>query len=439
MVNSGIDMLHGKLSGKLLRFTAPIALSSILQQLFNAADTSVVGRFGSADALAAVGTNAEIVALVVTLSSGLALGANILAAKEIGRGELVVLPVIAKSALLLAGAIGILALVIGQAIAVPLLRLIHTPQAIFRQAELYLRIYFLGSPMLLLYDFGAAFLRATGDSRYPFLALALSGVVNVVLNLMFVLVFHMDVAGVAAATVVSTGLAAWLVLRKIGIQKISVRHVNPGYVREILRQGIPAALQGAVFCLANIFVQSAVNTFGPAAIGGSTIAMNFEYFTYYVITAFGQTATTFTSQNHSAGNAVRCQRILWLCLAWSILCSSVLIFPIVFFRSPLSGLFSTDPMVLDSACQRIVCILLFEPVCNLYEIPAGVLRGLGRTVPPAVSTMVGTCFFRILWIYTVFRKHPGLETLYRAFPISWLMTILLVWGCFLIYGRDLRA
>ena len=434
-----IDMLHGKLGGKLLRFTAPIALSSILQQLFNAADTSVVGRFDSADALAAVGTNAEIVALIVTLSSGLALGANILAAREIGSDHTETLPLIARTALLLAAAVGILGLILGQAIAAPLLRLIRTPQSIFQQAERYLRIYFLGYPMLLLYDFGSAILRARGDSRYPFLALALSGLANVALNLVFVVIFRMGVAGVAVATDISTGLSAWLVLRKIGVTNFSFQTRKPGYAWEILRQGIPSALQGAVFCFANIFVQSAVNTFGPTAIAGSTIAMNFEYFTYYVITAFGQTATTFTSQNHSAGNPGRCRRILWLCLGWSVLCSSALIAFIVLFRRPLSGLFSTDPLVLDSACRRVLCILLFEPVCNLYEIPAGVLRGLGRAAAPAASTMAGTCAFRILWIYTVFRHCPELDILYHAFPLSWLVTILLVWGCLLEHRRDLTA
>lgn len=283
--NAEVDMLHGPLIKKLLLFTLPIALSSILQQLFNAADTAVVGYFGNKDALAAVGTNTEIVALIVTVSSGLSIGANILVANLIGKNR---------------------------------------------------------------------------------------------------------------------------------------------------KNEIPSAVQGAVFCFANIFVQASVNGFGETAIAGSTVAMNFEYFTYYIITAFGQTATTFTGQNHAAGQRERCRKILWLCLLLSTVCSSIPIFTIVLFRSFFSGLLTPDPAVIESAGVRILCILLFEPICNLYEIPAGALRGSGHALYPALSTMIGTCAFRIIWICTVFRANPTLPLLYHAFPLSWVVTILLVGGGFLV-------
>lgn len=427
-------MLRGPLVGRLLRFTLPIALSSVLQQLFNAADTSVVGHFGDANALAAVGTNGEIVALIVTLSAGLALGANILAANKIGKGQPEALPAIAGTALSLAAVIGLLGLLLGLLAAGPLLTLIRTPESVFPAALGYLRLYLLGYPFLLLYDFGAALLRARGDSRYPFGALAASGVLNVLLNLLFVALFRMGVAGVAIATDLSTALSSLLVLlrlRRDGTYRLRVRRPELHYIGEILRQGVPSALQGAVFCFANIFVQASVNTFGPEAIAGSTIAMNFEYFTYYVITAFGQTATTFVGQNHAAGNTRRCRNILWLCLWLSLGCSSVIIESIVLFRRPLSGLFSRNPAIIDLACTRILCILAFEPICCLYEIPAGVLRGAGHPALPAASTMVGTCLFRITWICTVFRACPSLPALYHAFPLSWVATILLVGVCFL--------
>ena len=199
-----------------------------------------------------------------------------------------------------------------------------------------------------------------------------------------------------------------------------------------MKTGIPSAVQGAVFCFANIFVQASVNRFGETAIAGSTVAMNFEYFTYYVITAFGQTATTFTGQNHAAGQKDRCRSILWLCLLLSTVCSSVPIFTIVLFRNTFSGFFTPDPAVIDSAAVRILCILLFEPICNLYEIPAGVLRGSGHALYPAVSTMIGTCAFRIIWICTVFRENPTLPMLYHAFPLSWVATILLVISGFFV-------
>ena len=426
-----MDMLHGALRGKLLFFTLPIASGSIVQQLFNAADTAVVGYFGDAGALAAVGTNTEIIALIVTVSTGLSIGANILIANYIGQNETKKMPEAVQTAILLAVLTGIAGLLFGQVIAAPLLRLIQTPEAIFDSAELYLRIYIVGYPFLLLYDFGASVLRAYGDSRYPFFALMISGIVNVGLNLFLVAVFHMGVAGVAVATDISTMLSAAMVLYRLTREGMLCPTLcRPAFslriAGKILRTGIPSAVQGAVFCFANIFVQTSVNGFGETTIAGSTIAMNFEYFTYYIITAFGQTATTFTSQNYAAGQRERCRHILWLCLGLSTVCSSAPIFVIVLFRNFFSGLFTTEAAVIESAAVRILCILLFEPLCNLYEIPAGVLRGSGHALYPAVGTMAGTCAFRIIWICTAFRANPTLPMLYYGFPLSWVAIILMV-------------
>ena len=428
---SEMDMLHGPLSGKLLLFTLPIALSSMVQQLFNAADTSVVGYFGSEGALAAVGTNTEIIALIVTLSSGLSIGANILIANRIGQNEIDELPAAVQTAMLLAALIGMAGLLLGQAAAAPLLELIQTPNSIFEEAALYLRFYMLGYPFLLLYDFGAAVLRARGDSRAPFLALMFSGAANVGLKLFFVVALHMGVAGVAIATDIFAALSALLVLRRFKkdeLFRLTFRkpQFSTKIAGNILKTGVPSAVQGAVFCFANISVQASVNRFGETAIAGSTIAMNFEYFTYYIITAFSQTATTFTSQNYAAGQRDRCWHVLWLCLGLSTVCSAVPIFTIVRFRGAFSALFTQEAAVIESAAVRILCILLFEPLCNLYEIPAGVLRSSGHVLYPAVSTMLGTCAFRIIWICMLFRAHPTLPMLYHAFPLSWAATILLV-------------
>ncbi len=436
-----IDMLRGPLAGKLLLFTIPIALSSMLQQLFNAADTAVVGLFNDANALAAVGTNAEIVALIVSVSTGLAVGANLLIANEIGRGETGSLSGGVHTALLLALVIGIGGCLSGQLVCRPLLSLMQTPAAILKDANLYLRIYLMGYPFLLLYDFASAVLRAQGDSRYPFIALTLSGILNVGLNILFVAAFGMGVAGVAVATVLSTVMSAVMVICRLAREMdLSFRqmHFFPAAVREILQAGIPAAIQGAVFCLANIFVQASVNTFGETAIAGSTIAMNFEYFTYYIITAFGQTATTFTGQNYAAGQIARCKRILRVSLGLSVLCSSIPIFTIVFFRDFFSGLFTSDTAVIEAASVRILCILLFEPLCNLYEIPAGCLRGRGHSLWPALATMIGTCALRIVWIFTVFRSNPTLSVLYHAFPISWVVTVLFVNAGNIVLNHNLK-
>ncbi len=435
--SKNIDMLHGPLAGKILLFTIPIALSSMVQQLFNAADIAVVGLFDDANALAAVGTNTEIVALIVSVSTGLAVGVNLLAANGIGRKETDRVSESVHTALLLALFFGIGGCLLGQLICRPLLSLIQTPAAILNEASLYLRIYLMGYPFLLLYDFASAILRARGDSRYPFIALTLSGILNVGLNLLFVAVFGMGVAGVAIATILATVLSAVLVILRLSREmKLSIqqRHFLPAAANEILQTGIPAAIQGAVFCFANVFIQASVNTFGETAIAGNTIAMNFEYFTYYIITAFGQAATTFTGQNYGAEQMTRCKRILWVSLGLSALCSSIPIFTIVFFRGFFSGLFTSDAAVIETASMRIRCILLFEPLCNLYEIPAGCLRGRGHSLYPALATIIGTCALRVVWIFTVFRSMPALPVLYRAFPLSWVVTILLV---ILGYSRKL--
>lgn len=360
----------------------------MLQQLFNVADTAIVGFFDTSASLAAVGTNGEIIALIVSLSSGLIL--------------------------------------------------IKTPADILDTAVLYLRIYFISYPFLMLYDFGSAILRAYGCSRYPFIALTLSGIVNMLLNVIFVIVFRLGVCGVAIATVLSTMLSAFLVIHRLkrdsSALQFSLLKCRPdsGFIVPILTIGIPSAVQGAVFCFANIFVQASVNSFGSYAIAGSTIAMNFEYFAYYVITAFGQTATTFTSQNHAAGQMKRCKKIIWICMAFSVLSSLIIIEPLILFREFFAGIFSTDRIVIQQACLRIMCILFFEPLCSLYEIPAGVLRGTGHSLYPAIATIVGTCCLRILWICTIFRQYETLDILYRAFPVSWVVTILLMAAGFMI-------
>lgn len=431
MRTANMDMLHGPLAKKLLLFTAPIALSSMVQQLFNAADIAVVGLLASESALAAVGTNTEIVALIVTVSSGLSMGANILLANQFGRDERDKMSDSVQTAVFLAVLTGVVGMFAGLFSAEYLLRWIQTPDGIFSEAVQYLRIYLLGYPFLLLYDFASAVLRAQGDSRYPFMALVISGGMNVGLNLFFVLVFRLGVVGVALATDISNALSAWIVLRQLKKDELyQFRFHRPTLrlhmVGEILKTGIPAALQGAVFCFANIFVQASVNRFGETAIAGSTVAMNFEYFTYYIITAFGQAATTFTSQNYAAGQRVRCRCILRQCLLLSTVCSSIPIFVIVLFRKFFAGFFTPETAVIVRASERILCILLFEPICNFYEIPAGVLRGSGRALWPAAGTMIGTCAFRIVWICTVFRRNPSLPVLYRAFPLSWVVTVLLV-------------
>lgn len=367
-------MLHGPLTGRLILFALPIAFSSMLQQLFNAADTAVVGRFANADALAAVGTNGEIVALLVTLSAGLAVGANVLIARLIGEGNTMQIPSVLHTSLLCALFVGLLGAVTGQWIAHPLLIAIRTPENVLADAVLYLRIYFCSFPFLMLYDFAAAILRARGDSRSPFLALTLSGAFNVLLSLFFVIICGLGVAGVAIATGLATALSAVLLLFDLCRTddefhlSLSGLRIHREYLLPLLSLGVPAAIQGAVFCLANIFVQASVNSFGAIATAGSTIAMNFEYFGYYMITAFGQAATTFTGQNYAAGNLSRCKKIFLTCLWEATLFSALITVPLTLWRPFFSGFFSGDQEVIAAACLRILLILSLEPFCTLFTI-----------------------------------------------------------------------
>lgn len=418
-----------------------IALSSILQQLFNAADTAVAGRFGSPDALAAVGTNGEIVALIVGLSAGLAVGANVRIAHFIGAGEQKKIPDVVHTGMLFSVLYGVLFGALGQLISKPLLMLIHTPADILTSADNYLRIYFAGVPFLMIYNFGAAILRAKGDSKRPLGALIFSGVINVFLNLFFVVVCKLSVVGVALATDLSTAVSAamvvfWL-LREHEEFRLSLRKLklNRQHLQAILRIGIPAAIQSAVFCIANIFVQSAINTFGSAAAAGVAVSMNFEYIAYYMDTAFGQAATTFISQNYAAGNRQRCKKTVGICFLAATLFSAAIIVPVVLFSRQASGLFTTSSEEITYACERIRIILGLQVICSCYEIPAWSMRGLGYSTLPAAETMLGICAVRILWLFTVFARFGTLKSLYFSFPSTWVITSTMILITFFVVWR----
>ena len=428
-----LDMLSGNLSGAMIRFAMPIALTSILQQLFNSADTAVVGRFSDTTALAAVGTNAEIVALLVSISSGLAVGLNVSIAWKIGQGKRNEISRALHAGLFFGITAGLLLLVLTMLLSAPLLTLIQVPEEAFSEALLYLRLYALGLPFLLLYDSACAIERARGSSRRPLYALILSGALNVLLNLFFVIVCHLGVAGVAIATDLSTGGSAFLTLFWLSRDPDEAFRFHPSRLvpdrettRSILRIGIPAALQSAVFCFANLFVQTCVNAFGSAATAGAAVSMNYEYLTYYMVTAFAQTATTFTGQNAAAGQDARCRKILILGTLYALLFSAAVSTPVTIFCRGAAGLYSTDPGVISAACERIRIIVFLTPLCSLYEVPAGYLRGYGKSLLPALETITGTCLVRILWIFTVFRALRSLPVLYVVFPVSWAITTVLV-------------
>ncbi|MBR6328349.1 MAG: MATE family efflux transporter [Lachnospiraceae bacterium] len=425
-----IDMTQGALLPKILLFALPLMASSTLQLLFNAADIVVVGRFVGANALAGVGANSSLINLFVNIFLGLSIGANVVAAKYMGARKEELVSQTVHTAMLIALYGGIIILVLGFFIASPVLTAMGTPEEVLPLAVLYLRIYFCGMPAMLLYNFGASLLRAIGDTRRPLVYLFIAGVFNVALNLLFVIVFHMSVAGVALATVLSQCISTALVIRCLVRSEGSIRLIlsrstlviNSERFGEIFKIGIPAGLQGVVFSLSNILIQSSVNSFGAVAVAGNTAGSNIEGFIYTAMNASYQACVSFTSQNFGARKPDRILRVMLLCVACVFTTGIVLGYGAYFGGNTLLGLYSDSPEVIAVGMRRLKVILTTYFLCGIMEIPVGTLRGMGYGVVPMVISLLGACAFRIVWILTVFASVHTLESLYVSYPISWAIT-----------------
>lgn len=423
-----MDMLHGSLWDKLVLFALPMAATSILQQLFTATDLAVVGRFQSSEAMAAVGSNAPLINLLVGLFVGLSVGANVLIASFIGMGRTKEISEALHTSVSVALISGFVLLAVGIIVAPQVLRLMNTPDDILPMAQLYLRIYFLGMPFFMLYNFGAAILRSKGDSTRPLISLAMGGIINVFGDLLLVIVFHMGVAGVAIATVSSMGINALMTMqylaREEGVFHFSWKKLvmRRDLLVRILTVGVPSGLQGVIFSLSNVVIQSAINSFGPDCIAGMTSGQNFEYMTYFVINAFSQTAVTFTSQNFSAGDKERCKKVYKLCALEGQL--TALAVGVTFFlgRHLFVRIFTNEPQVMEYAYVRILFVAMLEFMTGFYEISGGCLRGMGHAFIPTIYTMLGCCGFRLIWIATVFRYHHDIHVLMSVYPITWAIT-----------------
>ena len=423
-----IDMIHGSLGDKIFRFALPLAVTGILQQLFNAADVAVVGRFVGAQAMAAVGSNASIIGLLVNLFIGVSVGANVVVSRYTGQRNPEGISRGAHTAILTALFSGLFVCLLGQLLAAPLLHLLGVPADVFPMSLIYLRIYLGGMPVILLYNFESALFRSQGDTRTPLLCLVASGVINVILNLFFVIVLGMDADGVALATVISNatsaGLMFFLLCRSteaihIDIRKLKI-HVKE--LKEMLRIGLPAGLQGMVFSVSNMTVQSAVNSLGSQVMAASSAAFNIEILTYYLINAYGQACTTFTGQNFGAGKTDRCRRTLKLCLLHNAVGTIGLAALLIALRRPLLGFFNSDAEVIRFGAIRLCIILSGEVLNGVNEIISGALRGYGHSLGPALMTLIGICGTRITWVTTVFRMHTSFSVLMLVYPISWVVT-----------------
>ena len=425
-----MDMLSGSLFDKLLLFAIPLALSSILQQLFNSVDVAVVGHFAAdpAVATAAVGSNGPIINLIINLFVGVSVGANVIISNYIGEGNKGKIESAVHTSMAVAILSGFIVLVIGLAISGPVLRAMNTPESVLPYAEEYLRIYFLGMPFVMIYNFGSSVLRSIGDTKRPLICLCVSGVLNALLNMFLVIVFHLDVAGVAIATVLSNGVSAVLVIlflvkekNEIHLDLRRLRIAKPDLVR-MLKIGVPAGLQSMVFSLSNVIIQSVLNGFGTSAVAGSAVALNYENFSYFIIAAFNQTAVTFTSQNYGARNYERCKRVFRFCMLTSIVLTGMMSWTFILCRHFFISIFTSDAEVARYAAIRMVMILSLNILSNTYEIGGAALRGIGYSMTPAILTVFGTCVFRLFWAYTICRIYHTFEVLLAVYPISWIIT-----------------
>ncbi len=423
-----LDMTHGSLADKILMFALPLMATSILQQLFNAADIAVVGRFASSDHMAAVGSNAAVINLILGLFMGLSVGANVVIANLIGTGNRGKINEAVHTVIAVAFMAGLIAMTIGFFAAKPLLSVMGAPEDVMGYAILYLRIYCTAMPFILLYNFASAILRSKGDSRRPLIALTLSGIINVGLNLILVIFFHLHVIGVAVATAVSNMFGAGLVLHYLSTEDETFRFsfkklvIKKNYLRGMLRIGLPAGVQGMIFSLSNVVIQTSINSFGAKAIAGSTAAQNMEFLSFCVVNAFGQTAVTFTSQNYGAADIKRCRKVFRYAMLLGAGMDIIVTMSFVIFRYQFLSLFTSDEEVLYFALIRVMTVCICHSLIASYEISGGALRGMNHSLLPALITVFGTCVLRLFWVFAVVGNDHSFETLMRVYPVSWVFT-----------------
>lgn len=437
----GIDMLHGSIWNKLPLFALPVAATAILEQLFNASDIAVVGNFTGGEktvAVAAVGANSPIIGLIVNLFIGIALGANVVIANAIGRNDENGASRAVHTSIIVSVIGGLAVALIGELAAAPLLSTLNVPSDVFDLALLYLRIYLLGMPVILLYNFEAAVFRSVGDTKTPLITLAVSGVLNVLLNLLFVIVLHMNVNGVAIATVISNAVSAVILFIKLMKSEKYIRlelkklRIDLPTLGKILRIGLPAGVQSAVFSVSNIVIQSAINSLGKVVMAASSAAFNIEIFAYDVMNSFSQACTTFVGQNYGAGQLKRCRKTLFLCLIEDAVATAAATGIVLLSCRFLLSIFNNDPAVIDLGYVRLVTIFFAYIFSMLYEVMSGYLRGFGISLTPAILTTLGVCGVRIVWIAAVFPKSRTFETIMTAYPVSLSLTAVLIFIALLI-------
>ena len=434
-------MTEGPLLPRILSFSVPLILTGILQLLYNAADVIVVGNYAGHEALAAVSSTGALINLLVNIFMGLGVGASVVIARNYGARKVQDMRRAEHTAMTLALFMGIGVGIFGFVMARPLLRMMDSPEDVIDGAALYVRIYFLGMPANMLYNFGAAAMRAVGDTKRPMVYLMISGLVNVLLNLLLVIVFHMDVAGVAIATVASQVVSMALVLmclfRTRGVIQLNLHEcrIDRKSLREIIRIGLPAGLQGSLFSISNVLIQSSVNSFGSLVVAGNGVASNIEGFVYTAMNAQHQADMTFASQNYGAGKTDRVKRTLWCCLGVVTVIGLGMGLLIWLFGRPLMSLYNPEEQVITNGMIRMGIIMPTYFLCGLMDVMVGQLRGVGYSIMPMIVSLTGACLLRIVWILTIFAQTHTLTVLYLSYPVSWAVTFAIHFLCYLFVAQ----
>ncbi len=434
-----MDMCSGPLAKKILIFAIPLMFSSILQLLFNAVDMVIVGRYSvdKANALAAVGSTSSLINLLVNTFMGLSVGANVIVAQAFGAKDEDGVHKTIHTSILLSIICGFILSVIGIILAKPLLSLMGTPDEVLGLSSLYMKIFFAGMPAILLYNFGSSIMRAIGDTKKPLYFLMIAGVINVILNLIFVIALNMSVAGVALATVISQCISATLIvvslMRTEGICKLSLNKLKiyKASLIKIVRIGLPAGLQGAIFSISNVLIQSSINSFGNVCMAGNAATMNVEGFVFSSMNAFHQAAVSFTSQNMGAKKYDRIKSVLRISLINVVVVGAGMSLLLYIFRYPILNLYTEGNMAVNEyGILRMKIIFPLYFLCGVMDVLVGSIRGLGFSTLPMIVSLLGACAFRIVWIFTIFIAFPTLTVLYISYPISWAITLLAHFICF---------
>lgn len=438
---TGIDMLHGPMAWKIFVFALPLIASGILQQSFNAVDVAVIGRYSSAQAMAAVGSNGVIINILVNLFLGVAVGANVVIANHIGHANKEGVRRSVATVGIISLVSGAILLVLGSVLARPILEAMGTPDDVIELATVYLRIYFLGMPFIMAYNFGSAILRSIGDTRRPFYSLLVATAVNALLDWLLVAEFGMGVDGVAIATVIANGvnaaIIAGILMREPDPYTLNPRrmYIDRGDLKKMLKIGVPAGLQGMVFSFSNIFIQSSINRFGADAIAGSAAALTYEAYCYYIVSSFCAATIAFVGQNYGAGNFDRCKRVFRICMAMAAVGCALANLTVFFNGRAALGLFTTDEAVIPFGLDRFRTVLIFQFLACSYEISGAYMRGLGYSMCPMLLTVFGTCVLRLVWVFTVAARTLDFCLLLDIYPISWDITGILVVSAALIVQK----